>query len=98
MSSAPGPTLQVRSPMVGRERRNLDLIEPRDVVSLGPHTEPAGNKLAVVKRGQHPSIVQPNCEFVASGGNFQGLPLVSCYVGVNAGDSFRHAADDMKQR
>jgi len=48
----------VRCADSSRQRCNLDLIEPSDVVPLGPDSEPAIDKLAVIESGQHPLVIQ----------------------------------------
>ena len=78
---APRLTSQIGSLIVGRKRRYLDLIEPCHIVSLGPDSELAADKLAIVKRCQHPLVVQPNRESVVFGGNLQGLPMIPRYLG-----------------
>ena len=79
-------------PIVDRNRGYLDLIEPRNIVSLGPDSKLAGNHFAVVKHGQHQFVVQPNREFVVFGGNFEGLPMVPYDVGIYTCDLLGHSA------
>jgi hypothetical protein len=72
---APEPALQAGSPIIGRPRGYLDLIEPGYVVPLGPDFELAGRKRAKSNAVRIHRSMRPACLKTNSG---DGAPISWC--------------------
>src|SRR5215510_2240827 len=79
------------------EGRDLEPIEARDVVLLGPQPDAAIRQEGAVLRREQPGVVEENRELIVLGDEAELVPMIAGDVGVGSPDPLHLAVDDAEE-